>query len=270
MGLLIPDPKLYSMIGLNHEWDDPDNYDKIMNDQHNELNAPDNQLPIDEIRKAFANAEELSDLDISTPSQKIESWVEKFKPLQAEFNRNMDEAMRKMAKGEDDFLTHNPYKGKLKKKSTLEEHYDKKPDFTDDISTAYFTPSIEDIRVGYECEVKGRTTSDSLEDLKNVPFYPYVVIQSDEIPHIESRMLLGMVRVPYLTKEQIEKEGWKPLPPDKAWKHLAFEKGEHYLDLFPTYLMDIRDKYIPEENCIFSGKCKDINTFRLICKLLEI
>lgn len=64
----------------------------------------------------------------------------------------------------------------------------------------YFTPDIEDIRVGYVCEVNYH--------------YPEVVWEESTVSdnfHFQnwtSRIADKAIRVPYLTKEQIEAEGW--------------------------------------------------------------
>lgn len=120
----------------------------------------------------------------------------------------------------------------------------------------YFTPSIEDIRVGYECEVRNRAS-----------------IREHWVPHIITTSLMERgffkikdwfdIRVPYLTKEQIEKEGW-----EQRGGPESFYRGK-YLTHY-----DFRTKTL---YMAFSGSkildgmnCKDINTFRYICKLLGI
>src|SRR5687768_16490771 len=76
--------------------------------------------------------------------------------------------------------------------SILDKHESAHP-----ISSNYFTPSIEEIRVGYECE--------TINPVHRGEWYP-TTINKGNISWIE---FLDCVRVPYLTKEQIEKEGFK-------------------------------------------------------------
>jgi hypothetical protein len=65
----------------------------------------------------------------------------------------------------------------------------------------YFTPDIEDLRVGYECDLLGSKIV--IEDRHDLDL-------SFDHP----------LRTPYLTKEQIEAEGWK-----ETISHGVFEKG---------------------------------------------
>src|SRR6187399_1401013 len=82
----------------------------------------------------------------------------------------------------------------------------------------YFTPAMEDLRVGYECEsynnhvwVKMIFTT---KDFDGLPL------------DIDGRWL----RTPYITREQIEKEGWEF---DFGMVgHLYFKKGRDKVGLF--------------------------------------
>jgi len=148
----------------------------------------------------------------------------------------------------------------------------------------YFTPSIEDIRVGYECE-----------------WWRDLTIEGDFIPVMLTRKQVGMyntnmegkipsLRVPYLTKEQIEKEGWVG--------DATMTKGKYGLNLSTGIkrvikrtgkdiesIKDVDERtsepslriFTPSirysgtyDRELFIGNCKDINTFRYICKLLNI
>lgn len=136
----------------------------------------------------------------------------------------------------------------------------------------YFTPSIEDIRVGYECYFIKDSTKDIIEDnlvkivLNNKQasgiLYkePYWELDTNQQPNTSS------IRVPYLTREQIEAE---------RWKHVWWEKGVHNWEM-PNHILTtfdggyriIIDTKGPRR--LYDGECKDINTFRYICKLLGI
>jgi hypothetical protein len=84
--------------------------------------------------------------------------------------------------------------------------------------------------------------------------------------------LTGIVRTPYLTKEQIEAEGWKQMPPpiisiSKEFRDIPFIKNGYRLD----YNSNSNQLAITVSGqFLFYGECKCINTFRTICKLLNI
>lgn len=130
------------------------------------------------------------------------------------------------------------------------------------LDSKYFTPAISDLRIGYEYEqyADGR------------PGYPDWVPNcridsASEIEYIESGE--WVIRVPYLTKEQIEAEGWKVEKQDnqlwycdKGSVHIAYFLKDYKTE--PTMKIELYGEKI------FRGECKDINTFRYICKLLGI
>ena len=65
-------------------------------------------------------------------------------------------------------------------------------------SPIYFVPDIEDIRVGYECEIKP-TGSEELD------WMPYVINGDTAFKYYKTKGKgATSIRVPYLTKEQIE------------------------------------------------------------------
>jgi hypothetical protein len=119
----------------------------------------------------------------------------------------------------------------------------------------YFTPSIEDIRVGYECEIK-----DFVGNWIPYKFEPY------ESPEI---------RVPHLSKEQIEAEGWTPVSEGNEVQWYR-DRGNLALKLYPDLGPQKNTRVIriwqemEHGNQLFLGECKDINTFRYITKLLGI
>ncbi len=133
----------------------------------------------------------------------------------------------------------------------------------------YFTPDISDIRVGYECEIQVEATSDGGKTF--VPEW-----RTDRVgrgTYILGMFDAGKVRVPYLTAEQIEKEGWVDdgtiqgdvYRMNKLPYMLVHCPVTRKLSIFEfTAVLDEEDK------CLFYGECKDINTFRYICKLLGI
>ena len=122
----------------------------------------------------------------------------------------------------------------------------------------YFTPDIEDLCIGYECQFRMD---------KNSIYWEELLISNKDIikelinhPEFEFRTI-------YLTKEQIEAEGWTK---EKSY----FIKNNIYLFFEDKFLViDSGNPFSWEaidSEILFKGKCKDINTFRKICKLLEI
>jgi len=133
----------------------------------------------------------------------------------------------------------------------------------------YYTPNIEDIKVGYECEVQNiiRALTHSVDYVirtdivydenwvKVIVDYPVYLQIHYYIELLESTHL----RTPYLTKEQIEAEGWKFIG-----TVLCKLNYQVYLENTQLHITDHNgDTY-------FLGECKSINEFRYICKLLKI
>lgn len=126
----------------------------------------------------------------------------------------------------------------------------------------YFTPDIEDFYVGYEFYF-----NNELEIFSTFSKFTF-----DDVDD-----LINCSQVQYLTKEQIEAEGWK----HTGGKLLSFAE-QHYVKSTYRVSYSIDSKKIKffisdpdeiinyEDECIFNGECKDINTFRKIIKLLGI
>lgn len=160
-------------------------------------------------------------------------------------------------------------------------------------SQKYFTPTIEDLHVGYECEIlpineslgweRGKLSYYSGHEgpgLHNLyPFWyttrisNYGRIMIHDFKHI---------RVPYLTTEEIEKEGWDawkgegdvtPYDLLMYWGAYKFEKP-NYILIFSWRQRDITIYKKPDvfknTEQIFKGSCPSINEFRTIMKLLNI
>jgi hypothetical protein len=160
------------------------------------------------------------------------------------------------------------------------------------IDKRYFTPSIEDIRVGYECEI-GHYTYTFPNGLSSASEnWTLKVLDEDDVAKITKfRTILEdvelptiWVRVPYLTKEQIEAEGWINTTNPLNINIWSFEKGNRFIilrmnDLENPFILQVivKDPSIeelvlgmPSEHFRFTAPCKDINTFRYITKLLNI
>ena len=138
----------------------------------------------------------------------------------------------------------------------------------------YYTPELSDLHIGYECEVK---IGEEWEKTN--------LTDSIQFPHVELRLSQGRLRTPYLTKEQIEAEGWKFL---HISQDLWFEKeGDFDFDNFYTSKLtmhygpkshigysDLRLTIIADDRGLdyklFEGMCPSINEFRKITKLIRI
>jgi len=132
----------------------------------------------------------------------------------------------------------------------------------------YFYPEIEDIFVGYECE-----------STNNGEHWYKWKFEQHNFPALDLEILNNMYRTQYLTKEQLENEGWKVegVYPDgsvimilgdksKGWEFLLPSKGNNTII---TKLWEIHsDEY--KRSVIYKGECKDINTFYKLKKLLKI
>ena len=146
----------------------------------------------------------------------------------------------------------------------------------------YYTPEIEDFCVGYECEVnwsKGYSKD----------FVPIKLKICNELENGRKECYCSNVdeiliayddgyaefRTPYLTREQIEAEGWYFDERANKFKHpididleLNYDFNDHYLWItFPGYLTECDIHYRANK---YVGNCPSINEFRKICKLLEI
>lgn len=145
----------------------------------------------------------------------------------------------------------------------------------------YYTPDIEDIHIGYECQTRW-----SDEVGVNGTEWKDLII-SDTIGF--HKWQLPVLRTPYLTREQIESEGWRfqhqgGLNGDIEGKFLFIKdvKGEIHQtsygmsDRISFYLVFGKELKIVKQydshvkETVFKGSCPSINEFRTICKLLKI
>lgn len=146
------------------------------------------------------------------------------------------------------------------------------------ITKGYFVPEIEDINVGYEGEIY-RERDNSWWDIKTV-----MLKEGFSVDHLLKKAYNKQIRVPYLTSDQIEKEGWKYTGAKGYYLfgydhvqgfHNAFEKGDYIIQgraLFGSHhIIKIFNTSDQEgAHCVYEGECKDINTFRKLSKLLGI
>lgn len=137
----------------------------------------------------------------------------------------------------------------------------------------YYTPEISDLKIGYECEICTNYGYESFNEgeekwEKVIIGYKIPGGYNDELCDIIHGLDDGYqpVRVKYLTREQIEKEGWK-IEPCFITK-LKFTKDKICLDYYPhAHKLEI---YLWKETKLFDGVCPSINEFRTIINLLNI
>ena len=161
----------------------------------------------------------------------------------------------------------------------------------------YFTPSIEDIRVGYECEYLDKRYIREDSDTIYKEHWITPKINWSNITLYSGEILKGLVRVPYLTKRQIETEGWEYIggkllssAVQEFKKHSGtYDKeddmtGSEYQLFYSTGSKNLSisrytinfgkaDKPYPgtgDPGCIFFGECKSINEFKTLMKWLKI
>lgn len=135
----------------------------------------------------------------------------------------------------------------------------------------YFLPKLSDFRVGYEYEENFEHSGwePSTYSTFNVNLY-----------NIEKKISEGIIRVPYLTEEQIEGEGWERFEDgqydDKKYKYPEIGKIYKKDNLFMSYYYNLKELEVhnneeySDRKTNYDGKCLDINTLRLINSLLNI
>ncbi len=178
----------------------------------------------------------------------------------------------------------------------------------------YYTPDVSELHVGYECEAcfssyGGYTIIDCSEPDKPWEHHPPVdkeaakhwtkfkLIEREDIwtsngrDHSTAVMCLNdkRLRTQYLSREQIEAEGWDTVKELPRWTEkqpiiygsgyknamMAIDFENHLIWVGPkdpTKSMDgTQDEYdYPPNKGMFRGECKSINEFRKIIKLLGI
>lgn len=124
----------------------------------------------------------------------------------------------------------------------------------------YFQPEISDIRVGYEAEF----------DLAGFGKEGWQFVKFQGVDKaVRCYHEKGLYRVPYLTQEQIEAEGWR-VSVGKDFRVTLFRKDNYTLG-YNWEEKSIKIVTFGENShTLYNGECKDINTFRYITKLLGI
>jgi hypothetical protein len=143
----------------------------------------------------------------------------------------------------------------------------------------YFEPDITELRVGYEIE-----SHEYSEDEAGIPELNYDrwVKMPLTKQYLQTILKYGVshIRVPYLTTEQIEAEGWIIKDVFRDGGTTIFEKDNFVLHWYGSNKMIQSNRCIFFENkstekrftldILFKSEIKDINTFRYIVEILGI
>jgi hypothetical protein len=143
----------------------------------------------------------------------------------------------------------------------------------------YFVPTIEDIRVGYECEVFSSKALEITNTLNSGEFWIKKVIKNNGIASWAEELVNSKrIRVPFLTEEQIENEGWikltensfrKPSSTIQNWYYTLWFHEDISKRIVETYYIDNLNNIL-NLHIIYRGSIKSINELRYISKLLKI
>lgn len=156
------------------------------------------------------------------------------------------------------------------------------------MESKYYTPDISDLFLGYECEKIERDYSRHIsihinsEDPKDwdsawgkiyqsdlFNSKPYILKQEDiiEFLGLAKGFHRSQIRTPYLTREQIEKDGWS-FNKDN-YGSLEFSNWDYEMSYRSvTRILNIIKGGSKPPTELYYGKCPSINEFRKICKLV--
>lgn len=157
----------------------------------------------------------------------------------------------------------------------------------------YFTPKLEDIHVGYVCEIlpvgkphtweKGTLRYETGHEGAGImnlnPFWWTWKLIDGAYPVKIQLHNLENIRVSYLTTEQIEAEGWTKNDYPVWRNRMGFQKDNFFLVLdlsgdTPWINMIVKDPslltIVNPETFRVTLPCPSINEFKTICKLLNI
>ena len=140
----------------------------------------------------------------------------------------------------------------------------------------YYTPDIEDLRVGYECEIRNNASANDhwIKGILDTNFFLISLKLNNWIENI---------RTTYLTKKQIESLKWRYIDKD-VFANFINERDKKKYDTLIFKKKDMELLWIEELNMInigtrddmgyinsrYIGECKDINTLKYLQKLLNI
>lgn len=147
----------------------------------------------------------------------------------------------------------------------------------------YYTPKLEDIHIGYECQINFH--AEPLKESQYTNWNNYIItpklIKQEKLEG--GGYSLGVVgellfdtkmdhfRTLYLTKEQVIAEGWEDITYDeKLEEGWLFEKDTLHIRYFiPTSRIGIAGTG-KDKKWYYNGTCNSINEFRKIIKLLGL
>lgn len=144
----------------------------------------------------------------------------------------------------------------------------------------YYTPDIEDLRIGYKCEVNwARGYSEEFEPL-NTSLKDEEGIYDPKLDDIVIAHDDGYAefRTPFLTKEDIESEGWVYSEDSNSFIYDIKNIDSIYYTLIITgdknrfgfKTIEIQFNSSWNTSTIYYGLCPSVNEFRTIMKLLNI
>jgi hypothetical protein len=126
------------------------------------------------------------------------------------------------------------------------------------MNNKYYTPELSDLYVDYECEIfRAGEYSSGWE--------PIVWGEDDfEINRCNHK------RTPYLTREQIEAEGWREIHSDEYIIQGELHQYWFNNNAGTKYLSCIKRQGQYGNDIVFLGKCNSINEFRKLIKWIGI
>lgn len=140
----------------------------------------------------------------------------------------------------------------------------------------YFTPVLEDLRAGYECEEPVLDFSSSGPPKK----WRKIVIGEGESYrcNVRDRQTVYLpfpefIRTPYLTSTAILDEGWERINGSGLQLYTKTVGDKKYIVWYSEYshLLSVEEGVKPlGGRKLYSGDCPSINEFRYIMKLLKI
>jgi hypothetical protein len=130
-------------------------------------------------------------------------------------------------------------------------------------SQQYYSPGISDFYIGCEFEIS-QHGSDKWETGASDP---------TGLIHVYKtwREYNSQYRIPYLTAEQIEAEGWtQQINENIFFISINSLCGYRVYTEPELHSIEIERVLMDSDDVIYKGPCRCINDFRLICKLLNI
>ena len=134
----------------------------------------------------------------------------------------------------------------------------------------YYTPTIDEFGHGFQYEIKleGPNNLKSGTSIHWIPFTFGAGPFGNTFAEVEDYLIKGIVRVPYLSKEDIQAEGWELEEQGKGVQY--YRKGKYTLEF------DSRDHSVEiqfngyEDKIRFCGKIKNASEFKRILKMIGV